>query len=224
MRARRWRPAAAGLADATARQARARAGREALAAELRDAAVRWTESGAAVLDRVTLAAAPPEIAARVLADALRTVGGRVTPPAPAATARLLRGLAAGRAGTLHGCALTHRNGAVWLVRELRNLPTLALRPGESGVWDGRFRVAHRCGPLGHVAALGPQGWRQVRNRARNPPPHPVRQSLPTLWIGGRVAAAPHLGVAAPGVRFNAVFRESPPGACFAVVPAQGYPI
>ena len=225
VRARQWRPEPAKLATAAAVRARVRAGRDTLAMDLGAAAVRWHTWGAARLSPSPLVEAPREIAARVLSDALRLTGGRALPPSPAAVLRLLRKVGTGRAGTLHGCVLTHRNGQAWLVREPRNLPALALVPGESALWDGRFLATYHDGPLtGAVRALGPDGWRQVGKRTPDTPLHPGRTALPALWIDGCVAAAPHLGYAAPGIRFAAEFRESPAVRCFAVVGGGSYPI
>lgn len=206
-------------------RARARAGLAALADDLMARTAVFDAAGFCRLDPAKFAAEPAETGARALGRVLRSVGGRGSPPARAAVARLLRTLVGGGTGSLHGCRLLQIDSEAWVVREARGLPSVPVRLGKARVWDGRFDVRLDSGPDGaRVGPLGAEGWRQIRGRKSTSTPYPARISLPALWVGGQMVAAPHLGWESAGVRFEAAFRGPLRDPSFAVVSAPGYPM
>jgi tRNA(Ile)-lysidine synthase len=116
----------------------------------------------------------------------------VYPPRRAGLDALWSGLAAGRAGSLHGCLAGVRRDTLWIARE-----PAAVRDG-APLWDGRFRI-DRAEP-GRVAPLGEAGLAALRAAARTgewtPPagwaacPRPARLASPALWREDRLACAP----------------------------------
>ncbi|WP_377290786.1 tRNA lysidine(34) synthetase TilS [Rhizobium sp. SG2393] len=84
-------------------------------------------------------------ARRALFTLTRVIGGRVHGPGRAAEDRILAFLANGSldrrsAGRV---VFDRRRDGLWLYREARGLPDLALAPRDCAVWDGRLRVENR---------------------------------------------------------------------------------
>lgn len=187
------------LGEVARRSGRARAALEqATAGLLADVATLHPE-GWITLAREPLLAASAEIALRALARALAVVGE----PAPVrdeALERLLGTLADGQGGTLGGCVVRMRRGAVMVAREpVAVTERLSVLPGGQVRWDGRFdlQVSSRHGQPVTVAALGAAGWREWAGRQapeRLPDlPVPVRESLPSLWVGADLLGVPMIG-------------------------------
>jgi tRNA(Ile)-lysidine synthase len=205
--------AAAGLTPArlamTARHmARARLALEAAADALQEKAVRVAPEGYARLDAAPLCAAPEEIGLRLLARLVMAVGGLAFPPRFTGLERLYRLVRAGNIGrgrTLGGCRiLPDKSGGVLILRETGLLhPPLFLPPGRPLLWDGRFRVllAEAGTAPAMVRALGRDGIHALRAAGPgcllDPVPAPVRPTLPSLWVAGRLAAIPHLNYEDP---------------------------
>ncbi len=187
------------LADTARRMARVRAALDYHTAALAARAVTVDEGGFCRLDPAALLAEPEEIALRLLARLLMTVGGRALPPRLERLERLLAALREGklaRGRTLHGCRVLPWRDGVLVCREASDIAgPLALAPGASQTWDGRFRV--RLGPDAprglKVAALGAAPAALAKPLAGLP--GPVRPTLPALWRGGRLVAVPRLGYA-----------------------------
>lgn len=209
------------LAGAATIRARARAGIEALSDELLHKLATWRAAGFCLLDPNILAGAPPQIAAAAIARVLMVVGGRTLPPGQSALARLVERASRHKGGTLHGVRLALEANTLLVVREARNLPRLALPPGATGVWDGRFLVKNQSNRGVIVAALGDDGWSQVRAVAQRSLPVPVRGTLPAFWAEERPIAVPHLGVDTPTRMFSAIFRVTSGFNRFAVVSPPG---
>ncbi|BAI71625.1 cell cycle protein [Azospirillum sp. B510] len=189
------------LSEVARRAGRARAALEqATAALLADAATIHAE-GWITLARGPLSAAPAEIALRALGRTLAVVGGAAAHPVrDEALERLLGTLAAGRGGTLGGCVVRHRRGAIMIAREPAAVTErLTVPPGGRVLWDGRFDLwlSPRWNRPVTVAALGAAGWREwvARPAAGRPPdlPVPVRESLPSLWSGTELLDLPMVG-------------------------------
>ena len=127
-----------------------------------------SEAGYCLIDRAALAAAPEEIALRVLARAVNAVSGSETPLQLAKLESLLDSLGENpkAAHTLGGCRLQPIGGRLGVFRETRGtgLPSLQLRSGERALWDNRFAVElRRSAPAPvTVAALGEARWRDLR--------------------------------------------------------------
>lgn len=218
-------PASARLAGTASHMSRVRDALDRATSDLLGRAVE-SDSGFAVrFVPEALAAAPREIALRALSRILRCVGGGEYPARFASLERLLDGVIngdVGGGGTLAGCRLISQPDGLLAVRENRGVEVLAIRPGNRDLlWDGRFRVglARRKSVSSgkyEVRALGAEGWRQIR--AANPDiaaaavrhglNAPVRGTLPALWKGPDLLAAPQLGFArrAAGKAFSACFE------------------
>jgi len=217
---------AARLAATAAHLGRARAAIDDAVADLLGEAAAVFPAGYLRLDPVVLRAAPIEVSLRALAHCLMVVGGGEYAPRLDRLERLhgkvqadaLRGGA-----TLAGCLVIPRRGALLICRE----PAMAaeeagIRPGETVLWDGRFRVTLESDGSGRrtarlvVRRLSVEGWAAIAARdpglRRHPIPPAVRPSLPALWGARGVLAVPHLD-AAPSDRhmtISAVFCPPEP--------------
>lgn len=186
------------LASTADAMARVRESLELETARALAAYVTFNPLGFCRLKREGLAEIPPEIALRLLRDVVMIVGGQSLPPRLDRLERILYALLDGPvAATVAGCRLL-AEGIV--CREDRHLPPpLAVGPGRSVTWDGRFLI--RLGadaPQGlTVAALGENGWTQLVERlGREHAPkvgQAVRTTAPALWQDDRLCAAPLLG-------------------------------
>lgn len=90
---------------------------------------------------------------RALLTVASVLGGREHMPAFATVQRLSQFLRSGEPGrmTAGRVVFDRRASGLYLYREARNLPVLAVGPGRQGAWDGRFTVKSR-GPAVTVAA------------------------------------------------------------------------
>lgn len=186
---------AAGLAAAAGRMASARAVLEAAA---RTAALRIgrQEAGDVVFDRAGWAALLPETRERLLAGALRWVGGGDYPPRRAALLRLADRILAGRGGTLAGCAVTCRGAELRIAREWRAVRGVTAAP--DAIWDGRWRLVPPAGcradglrlePLGAAGLAACPDWRATGL------PRASLAVSPAVRDGPWLVAAPLAGLA-----------------------------
>jgi tRNA(Ile)-lysidine synthase len=170
-----------------------------------------------------------ELVLRIIERAIRIVRGRHV------TYRLrslenfvddLRGGSLPPSVTIAGCQLQRRGGAISVFREAGRggMPVESLAGRRELVWDDRFTVRDTMPeqPLAEadsveVRVLGEIGWRAVTRQGALPDgislPAVIRNSLPGLWIGGKLAAVPlfshvtdGMGIA-PG-RFEMVFMHN----------------
>jgi tRNA(Ile)-lysidine synthase len=205
------------LAATAGRLGRARAALESAVAALLAEAAAVYPAGHCRLDPTVLAAAPSEVALRALARALATIGGDVHGPRLDGLERLWAAIAAGRLGggrTLAGCRVLPRPDGLLLCREPADIADeRMLGPGDSVLWDGRFRVALGTGAARRRFRLGPlgrEGWTELAGVLtavqQKAVPAPVRPSLPALRRNGRLVAVPHFGyirgAPPPVVRFE----------------------
>ncbi|WP_340149277.1 tRNA lysidine(34) synthetase TilS [uncultured Sneathiella sp.] len=158
------------------------------------------------LSQAALDDCPDELALRILNALIRSVGGgqRIRLQAlEQLYVRLFRDKA-GKSATLAGAQL-QASGSDWLVcREpgRAGLAEMEITPEErEWIWDNRFLVTDRApdSPRSaslRIAALGTDGARQLREHLdeKDLPriPAKVRASLPALWSGAEVVAAPLL--------------------------------
>jgi tRNA(Ile)-lysidine synthase len=217
---------AAQLAAASAHLGRARAALDDQVATLLAVAAVVFPAGYIRLDPAPLRTAPAEVALRALARCLLTVGGADYAPRLARLARLHDAIRADRLGggaTLGGCRVLPRRAALLICREpAMAAEEVALAPGESAMWDGRFRIElTAAGPPRAatglvVRRLGADGWASLAARdpalRRHPIPPPVRPSLPSLWTAAGVVAVPHLDIAPASrhMRATALFQPGAP--------------
>ena len=179
-----------GLAETADRMARAR---RALERASQDVARRATriEAGEVVFDRAALAAAPHEIALRLLAHALRWVASAEYRPRLAPLADALAAALDGERRTLAGCLIAGGGGAVRIGREYQAVRDLRCAP--DAPWDGRWRFS---GPdsggltlaaLGDAGLDGCPGWRATGLKRA------TLRTLPAVWHGADLVAAPLAG-------------------------------
>lgn len=208
------------LAATAAHLARANRAIDGLVAELRRRVVHPDPCGYVLLGTPGLQHAPDEVALRLVSGILKTVSGEAYAPRFDRLLALLHWLRTpqpenGR--TLGGCRLSRRDAETVLVaREESAMQRaghiLRLRPGASGVWDGRFAVA--ISPTApeaeyEVKPLGPAGLQALGREALMPrhEPRRVAATCPAVWRSGRLAAAPTLGFDA-GIGATAAFLQA----------------
>lgn len=186
---------AARLAETAARLQEQRAALDAAADRLAEVALVWGAHGEARLSVPALAAAPRELARRLLARTVQAVAGAEHPPRHRALMPALQALEAGEipAATLAGCLLRPHRGRLLIAREPAKARALAPEPFRPPhLWDRRWLIT---GPAEFgltVRALGPD-----RPQALPPDWHAIpavlREILPALVAAdGTIAAVPPL--------------------------------
>jgi tRNA(Ile)-lysidine synthase len=199
------------LALSAARLARTRRAVEGIVDRLCDPAagvVRLDPCGVVAIDRAGLLGAGEEIALRVLDRAIAAAGGAGEPVPLGKLEPIAAAIAEGGAArrwTLARALVTAESAAVLVEREpgREPLPELTLMPGDSAVWDGRFRVTvaptFAGGPV-QVHALGEASARDLRQRGAAGKQAPVRAAalVPSFWLEGRLVAVPSLAYWAAG--------------------------
>lgn len=178
---------------------------ERMAAALAADALSISPLGFIDIDRQALATAPHAVALRVLARAAHAVGGREAPPRQARAADLLAALRGGgqEKRTLAGAAVHMAERRVSLYRAPDRKSAAPPRLTPPGLWDGRFLVSiEGVLPEGAVvSALGYSGLRALESLDEPPPwlgaaPRRALATLPALWAGEDLAAAPDFGAPA----------------------------
>ena len=205
------------LADTAANMARARTALEEATQALLSASSALHDSGTIDTDADALLAAPDDIALRALGDILKSVGGTDYAPRFDALTSLYEALASGalsKARTLNGCRLIATRGRLIATRETSaalKAASVTLTSGASALWDGRFSVSLKARPksktIYEVRALGPDGLKAVR-ALKLPEPQIPKSALPTLpalWEGKRLVAAPHVAFQDGDAGFMAFF-------------------
>jgi tRNA(Ile)-lysidine synthase len=198
------------LADTAGHMARARQALDGATRDLFATSVWMQPTGHIEAETSPLLAAPSEIGFRALSEMLKAIGVRNYPPrfeALCALYEALRDDALARGRTLNGCKLVTRDGRLHVLREAAaaaKAPPLCLRPGEAGVWDGRFELKLATAPKASadqlkVQALGGEGLRVLRHLGLVAPQAPKASfsALPGLWREGWLVAAPHFGTVDP---------------------------
>lgn len=162
-------------------------------------------------ERKALAAAAPGLARRALARMLVTISGAVHAPRGERLDRLLGALTGEEfkaARTLAGCRILPFRGEILVCREpAAARARLAITGTGRYRWDNRFTLLileHDVNSVSalEIARLGRDGWAQITaeqpNLRATAIPHPARLSLPAVFAGGRLLAAPHLEFDAAG--------------------------
>ena len=224
---------AARLARVAARAADDRAALDRLCTELLAACAHPAPAGFVTLDLKTLRRAPPALALRALGRAVTTVSGAPHAPRQERLDRLAHRLLADKfkAATLGGCrVVTQKDGRILVCREpAAASEVLALKPGDSVLWDRRFVVSlARSAKPGRfvVRRLGRDGLAQARATARaagtplrtDCVPAPARPALPALFDLDGPLAAPHLSYRRTG------HRDAAAAAGFAAAFAPAHPL
>ena len=209
---------AARLARIAERAAGDRAALDRLCTDLLAGCAYPAPAGFVALDLNVLRRAPPALALRALGRAVTTVSGAPHPPRLERLERLANRLLGDnvRAATLGGCRVVpQRDGRLIVCREpAAASEVLALKPGDSALWDRRFVVS-----LGRSAGPGPflvrrlckDGLTEARAMAHaagtplktDRVPAPARPGLPALFDLDGPLAAPHLDYRRTGHRNEA---------------------
>jgi tRNA(Ile)-lysidine synthase len=196
------------LCDTARRMARARQALDRAAADLLARAATLHAEGYGYLDRVTLCAAPEEVALRALARMLGCIGGTPYPPRLERLERLYAALIGpiGLQGarTLLGCRIAPVHDQVLICREPRAAKDTLPATGNL-LWDGRFRLTVDGDPRFELRRLGRKGWAEIVKASpemrKTAIPAAVRPSLPTFWHLDVVASVPHLSYVYRGTEF-----------------------
>ncbi|MFC4350949.1 tRNA lysidine(34) synthetase TilS [Fodinicurvata halophila] len=191
------------LASAAGVYARLRAWSEAEAARLLARAVQVHPAGYALVQAAVLSEAPEWLARRAWFQLLRTIGGSAYGVRGSSlTAYLEAWKATGRMPeTLGGCRILPYGAVQFLVvREAQGLRSHPLRPGDTLLWDGRFRFsrARECedgrellvGPLGHEGVN--RLLQKIPSLRKSRIPRAVWPSFPALFCLDGLLAVPHL--------------------------------
>jgi tRNA(Ile)-lysidine synthase len=177
-------------------------------------------AGLVRIARSSLREAAPDAARAFLSIACVCAGGGGRPPRGAATARLLDALAAQDQGvaTLAGAAVRTEGADVLVCREAgdiarRNAPPLALEPGGSQVWDGRYEFSATAPglavrPLAGVArSLSPEQRAALGHLDAR-----ARGAAPVVAAMGQVVGCPVVQPV-PGVQMRCLVGERLRAAC-----------
>jgi tRNA(Ile)-lysidine synthase len=232
LRARGWRwiddPANADL-----NQPRARARRQLVDAAApeplaEDAPAAWMAElddwGTIRLDRERLRDAPEAAGRRILAAALLSAGGGERPPRAERVEALLARLAGPEdfTATLAGARLA-AGAEVLIARNAGEvarggLAPVALQPGRTTVWDGRFELRADRPGLGVVALKGLQARLspEIRRRLKTMPAT-VRPALPLVVDANGGLACPILAGEGGGIEVRSLVAARYSAACGAIV-------
>ncbi len=202
--------AATALRLARARHALERRTAEAAARLATEGQAQGVPTGELVLDRDDFAALDRETRSRLLAGALRYVGGDAYAPRADPLEALLDRVEGGGGGTLAGCEVTCDRSALHVTREYAAVRDATAPAGTEAPWDGRWRLSGEATRGLTIAALGETGWRQIPDKPSDAPPHRRARSLPALWDGKRLVACAALGHG-PAHRVELVGRRGQAG-------------
>lgn len=155
-------------------------------------------AGFAHLVREPLLVAESEVGLRLLNSLILLVGGGTHPPRRERLESLFLRLKDDgfRGATLAGCRLARDKQGIIFCREVAAIDDIrVLSAGKTTLWDNRFRVIFSGaeGKKAAIAALGPAGWQEIREKVKTSIPAIVRPTLPALFDCDGVFAAPYLG-------------------------------
>ncbi|MBR9765686.1 MAG: tRNA lysidine(34) synthetase TilS, partial [Rhodobacteraceae bacterium] len=138
----------------------------------------------------------PEIARRILSQALVWVSGSDYPPRRRTLALAQEAVRSGTGMSLHGCLVTVTPRDVRISREFSAVQST--RCGPSELWDRRWRLrAPGGGALAEagceIRALGEDGLAQCEDWRAGGLPYRSLLGYPSVWLGDRLVSAPHAG-------------------------------
>lgn len=158
------------------------------------------EAGALTVDRGAFTALHIEMQRRLLAAAVRWIGGAAHPPRRSGLMQALVAIKAGQGATTGGVRFRVGPRTLRIVREPRAAGH-AVAVGQ--VWDGRWTVTGPPGP--EVRALGAAGLAQVPRWRDCGVARDALVVSPGVWSGGQLLAAP---IAAFGTGYSARIVQS----------------
>ena len=180
---------APGIARSTAQLAQARAALDSTLAGFVQTHVS-EQAGALALPRAAFVMLPADLQRRLVAAAVRWIGGALHPPRRSSQLQVLAALLDGRSTTLGGVRFRVGPQSIRIVRE----PRAVAGPVPTGaVWDGRWQVS---GPPGEIRALGAGGLAQIPDWRACGIPRDALVVSPGIWHGARLIAAPLVGFGA----------------------------
>jgi len=150
------------------------------------------EAGDVVISALSLQDLPPEIARRLLVQALVWVSSAEYGPRGPALMRAMATLRAGRAATLMGCRILPGKDKIRITREWQAVRDLRCSP--NAVWDGRWRVLGPQTKGLEVRALGAAGLALCPDWRKMGLPRPSLLASPSIWRGEELVAAPLAGL------------------------------
>lgn len=158
------------------------------------------EGGDLVMARSGYRVLQPEIARRLLAQALVWVSGADYAPRGRALGLAQEAVRSGTGMTLHGCVITVNTREVRVTREAAAVAGLTCPP--DAIWDGRWRMVPPWGLAAEgapeeteIRALGEEGLRQLSEWRAGGLPYRSLLGYPSVWTGDKLIAAPHAGFA-----------------------------
>lgn len=196
------------IALSARRLERARCALEAAARGLeRDARLDLHDGAFASFDVQAFAAAPQEVRLRLIARLIAAFGGQATPARLSKLEALVQRMSgpAFAAATIGGTIVSRHGDEVRVFREpgRSGLPEIRLAPGETAIWDRRFRVAASAAVEGQVSVrgLGGSAFAALRRQLEGAgalPPARAAATLPSFWLGGELVAVPAFSIVSQG--------------------------
>lgn len=183
--------------------------RQALEAACDAAALRLvTETAGMVRIAAGFRGEPAEMRRRLIGRVLHWIAPAPYGPRGPAVQALLARLAAGGPAQLAGCHVLPAGQGLLVFREARAVAGLACP--QDGRWDGRWRVEGPALAGGELRALGAAGLAQMPDWRSLGLPRAALLSLPALWQGGVLRAAPLLPQGQPGATTWRFLCDPPP--------------
>lgn len=148
------------------------------------------QANAVRIDLAPLAAEPPEIQRRLILRVIHHIAAADYGPRGPALQALLARLMQSKPAMLAGCRFVPCKTGLWAFREGRAVAHMTVPAGSP--WDGKWQID---GPPGaQVRALG-AAIAQCPDWRATGLPRAALMSSPSLWLNGRLIAAPHAGLA-----------------------------
>ncbi len=147
------------------------------------------DAGDVVFSRAGFATLQPEIARRLLQQALVWVAGTEYPPRRRAIALALQAIHAGTGMTLNGCKVALTGQSIRVFREYSAVQAVVTSP--ENLWDGRWSLTGPGQPGDKVRALGTDGLSQCPGWREVGKPHSSLVGYPSVWRGDTLLSAPH---------------------------------
>ena len=154
--------------------------------------------GAVMIDADGFGTLPEDVARRLLLQAITFVNGPGYPPRRAPLQEALRAMEAGRGMTLQGCQIFKRGASFWICREARTVQDSCLSwpqgAAAAQLWAAAWRVQgpKDVAPGTEIRPLGAAGLRHIGDWRQFATPREVLMTLPSVWKGEEMLAAPLL--------------------------------
>ena len=151
----------------------------------------YVNGGDLLVEHRGLRTQPPEIARRLLVQAVRWIGGSEYGPRRGATSAALDAARNRASMTLGGCRLLHQGAHMWICREYNAVRDTTCKPSE--LWDNRWQLTGPDDAGLTLRPLGPVGLSQCPDWRATGRPHAALIASPAVWRGDELVAAPLAG-------------------------------